>query len=160
MRFHEAVQWETVFHGWRRQAGGSLCPNEDIWGVLPHGTCWLSATVEEKDVPRLFVIGSGDWKSTFGTYNVCKIAEQCCGDDVYKHQPRIDAIGAEAAAGKTYERIAMVSNSGDGPFVVLDGNHRAVAFTRVKMIIGMKVYVGLHPKMREAYSWFKNALRP
>lgn len=161
MRIGRTVDWEQdVFAAWRRTADNAARPNSDVWGRLPEHVCWVSAWVEEIDIPRLYVIGSSDWKEVFGTYRLSEIGAKVLTseDDRHRHSSRIIGIGAAYATGREFEPVAMVSYSGEGPFVVIDGNHRAVALYRIGLLVGREVYLGLHPLIGTRFGWFRHAV--
>jgi hypothetical protein len=120
----------------------------------------LSARVEEIDIARLYVIGSGDWKEVFGTYRLADISSKALttGDDKHKHSSRIIGIGSAYLNGTHFEPIAMVSYSGEGPFVVVDGNHRAVGMQRVGLLVGREIFLGLHSAIGTEFVWFRQAI--
>ena len=161
MRFGRVVSWENdVFAAWRRASNNAMRPNSDVWGKLPEHVCWLTARVEQIDIPRLYVIGSSDWKEVFGSYRLSEIAAKPLTgtDDKHKHSSRIVGISSAYSAGKQFEPVVMVSFSGEGPFVVIDGNHRAVGMHRAGLLVGREVFVGLHPAIGSGYGWFKQAV--
>lgn len=161
MQFGRVVRWEQdVFAAWQRASNNASRPNSDVWGKLPDHVCWLSARVEEIDIPRLYVIGSGDWKEVFGTYRLADIAAKPLTgtDDKYKHSSRIIGIGSAYSTGKHFEPIAMVSFSGEGPFVIIDGNHRGVGMHRAGLLVGREVFVGLHSAIGTEFGWFRQAV--
>lgn len=160
MRFGQVVRWGSdVLPAWQRAAHNGFT-NPDVWGVLPDRVCWISARVETSDISKMYVIGSPDWKDVFGTYRVEAIAAQAMAgpDDQHRHKSRIIGIGSAYSEGFMFEKIAMVASSGEGPFVVINGNHRAVGSHRVDRLVGLDVFVGLHADMESDYQWFRWAV--
>ena len=163
MLFGRVATWEhDVFPAWRRSANNALRPNSDVWGNLPQNVCWLVANIDDIDTSRLYVIGSSDWMETFGTYKVQDIAAKPSSttDDKYKHNSRIKGIGVAYSLGKNLEPIILVCHSGEGPFVVVDGNHRAVAMQKEGLLVGKQVFVGMHARMGTEFNWFGQSFPP
>lgn len=160
MRIGRVVNWEQdVKAAWSRSSNDSTCPNSDVWRPLPDNVCWVIARVEVIDVPKICVIGSSDWKDVFGTYRLNDIAaKDLSTDDKHKHKSRILDIGKKYATGEHLETIAMVAFSGDGPYVVINGNHRAVAMARAKILVDQNVFLGLHKDIGKSFVWFKQAI--
>ena len=161
MRIGRVVYWERdVLAAWRRSVNNADRPDSDVWGKLPPNVCWVTARIEDVDVPKIHVIGSSDWKDIFGTYRLVDIASQAFHgtDDKHTHRSRILGIENAYATGKHFEPIAMVASSGEGPFVVIQGNHRAVAIQRLGLLVGQTVFVGLHEEISASFGWFRQAV--
>ena len=162
MHIGPVVDWERdVLAAWRRSANNAERPNSDVWGKLPEHVCWLSARIEESDLAKLHVIGSCDWAEVFRTYRLSDVASCITneGDDKHKHTSRIRDMGKAYAAGHRFERIAVVSFSGSGPFVVIDGCHRVVAMRRQNILVGQDVFLGLHADIGTSFVWFRQAVQ-
>lgn len=158
MIFDESINdlEQTVRAAWVQYGG---CASGVI-EVLPPGVIWRFATIEECDVQKILVIGSGDWEKTFGTYVLSKIAQQNFAgpDDKEKHKSRIREIGKKYANGETLGPIILVCISQDGPFVIIDGNHRAVAAFQQMDLVGQRVYVGVMPPNGAQYIWYQQSV--
>ena len=161
MHIGRTVDWETdVFAAWQRSAAGNGIPNGDVWGTLPPGVCWFNCRVEPEDIEKIYVIGSLDWKDVFGTYRLRGIAAASFDgkDDSFRHKFRIYGIRNAMAVGRDFEPIILTAFSGDGPFVIIEGNHRAVAMTQLGILAGHSVFVGFHKQIGSDFNWFRRAV--
>jgi hypothetical protein len=162
MRIGNVVTWEREVHpAWQKSSGNDPTAHSDIWGRLPPGVCWLEATIEESDIDSMFVIGSGDWIQSFETYRLGGIALQDFSHVKAgcHHRPKIIGFEQSIGAGRQLGPLIAVASSGIGPFVFLDGNHRAVAHLRTGQLVGQFVYLGLHHHISSEFSWFVRAIR-
>lgn len=154
MKLGASVSWERdVFPCWQRSANNAARPNSDVWGPFPLGICWYEANVEEADIPLLYLIGSSDLCESFGSYRIADIDRAMAGDDQHNHKVRVRALSQAIRAGRSFERPVAVGNSGTGPFVLIDGNHRALAFYAEQRLQGLELYLGILPGMTHAYKW-------
>lgn len=160
MHIKDSVSWEQdVFSAWRRAAHNAVRPNSDVWGKLSKDTCWFRGNIEQSDVECLYVIGSGDWKEVFGSYRIVDIvADKLPVNDKYNHCQRFREMQDAIAEGKKFEPLIVVSYSGMGPFVIIDGNHRAVAYLRLGSLVSRSVFIGLHSNIKSDFVWFRQAL--
>lgn len=161
MRFKSVVTWDGEVHPeWARACRGNWLAGDEIWRQFPLETCWIDAEIEDDDASRIFVIGSGDWKTDFGSYRLSEVAAQQYDiDDKRKHRSRIVAMQQAIEAGLQLGRPILISSSGEGPFVIMDGNHRLVAHHRAGKLGGLPVYVGLHHRIPRVVIWFSAAVR-
>lgn len=129
-----------------------------VWDQLPQGVCWLEACVEASDLERFYVVGSPDWKEAFGSFRLTKIATfgADAQDDPSHHHSRIVKLGRAYLTGQRLPPVVAIAYSGEGPFVILDGNHRAVAMQRHQLFSGQQIRLGLHASMGTAYVWFRH----
>ncbi len=161
MIIDKVVSWDDdVFAAWRKAANNAPRPNSDVWGKLPPNMNWYTAHVEKIDIPKIYIIGSYDWIEVFGTYRLTGIASQEFDDvkDKYNHRLKILEIERKYAEGCSFEPIIMVSISGKAPFVIIDGNHRAVAMERLRILIGQVVFLGLLTDIGKSFLWYRQAV--
>lgn len=160
MNVGDSASWEhDVLPAWRRAAGNRERPNSDVWGKLPEGVAWYRATIGRHDIQNLYVIGSGDWKAVYDSYKLTDIAADTSSEaDKYNHRKKIHALQERLSAGEEFEPAILVSDSKQGPFVIIDGNHRAVASCRLGRLVNMRIFIGIHPHMRDC-GWFSWALQ-
>ena len=160
MRIAQEVTWDAdVFPCWRRSANNAPRPNSDIWGRLPPGVRWSDAELEGSDADRLYLIGSADLKETFGSYRICEIRGSQEIRDRFNHWVRVRAIRDALLRGQPFERPILVAESGEGPFVIIDGNHRCVARYLEQRLVGLPVYLGVMSGLNRAYCWARQALQ-
>jgi hypothetical protein len=154
MRLGRVVDWKAeVFPTWRRAANNLLHPNADIWGTLPVGVCWFRGEIEAEDPARMFVIGSDDWGDMFTTYRVDQIQLHDT-DDMYQHSSRIRRMKTSMEGGWLGEPLILVACHSEGHFVVIDGNHRAVALSQLGRLVGRPCYIGFHASMETEFEWW------
>lgn len=159
MRLGHIVDWDAVvFPSWQR-AARAVKPNSDIWSALPKHVLWFKGEIEPEDVTRTYVIGSADWKNAYGTYRLSELAlAPFVGkNDPDNHVARIDSVLRGIDAGRTFEFPIMVAGSGSGPFVIIEGNHRAIAYQKRNLFHGRNVYIGFHARMASDFPWFRSA---
>jgi hypothetical protein len=153
------ASWEDdVLPAWKRAAINGL--NEDVTKKLPKDTRWFTARIEEVDITNIYVIGSGDWKEEFGTYHLVDIASQSFDHSANGsyHRPLVLQKEKEYSEGKSCELVIIVGPSEKGPFVVIDGNHRAIAMKRKEVLCGKNVFIGLHENIYDSFIWYRQAM--
>lgn len=173
MKLAEVVEWEeSVFPCWQKAATNSSHTNSDIWSRLPPGVCWLAGEIEEQDLAQLRVVGSQDWCDTFGSYQLQHISQiyqasqaqqQAGGDpptDPCHHHARIKNLCHSLQQNpRDTAALILVAANVQGPKVLLDGNHRAIALLQLQRLVGQRCYLGLHSRMEEDFLWMRRALR-
>ena len=158
MRVELAVSWDQhVFPCWRRSANNAPSPNSDVWRPLPSNLAWFEAQLESNDISGIFLIGSSDLEETFGSYRIVDINPSMIGDDRHNHRSRIRSLSESILNGHRHERPIIVSQSGLGPFVIIDGNHRCLAYYSLQRLPGLQVYLGMAPGLIENYVWARSA---
>lgn len=157
-----AVEWETeVLASWSRSAGGKQLPKPEVWQPLPPGVCWFRCRLEPGDIAKCYLIGSRDWKEIFSSTHLATVAaDPCHGTDDFRHKSRIQGIKRALAMGETFEPLILTAFSGEGPFVIIDGNHRAIALLQLHLLVGQTVFAGFHPRMGQAFFWFHRSVQP
>ncbi len=142
---------------WRGAAGHTGHYNCDIWGRLPEDVRWFRATMEPRDIALLYVIGSEDWLKEFGSYRLLDIVGSTENAAGY-HRDRIRSIRQNPSS--TWQTIPLIAAASDaaGPFVLLDGNHRAVVQQLRGLLVGQACFLGLHPALAEKFVWYWRAL--
>lgn len=145
-----------AWHGSARHTGHF---NRDIWGHLPGGMCWFHCRIEPQDIPLCHVIGSEDWQEEFGSYRLQDIADAYDeADDSYRHKSRIQAMQQSLGEGWDAGTLVLVASDGAGPFVLVDGNHRAVAMQLQGSLAGRECFVGFHHGLVTDFVWYWRAL--
>ncbi|MBF0440175.1 MAG: polysaccharide deacetylase family protein [Magnetococcales bacterium] len=160
------VDWENdVLASWRRSAGGVKFPKQKIWELLPTGVNWFICRIDAQDIDRMYLFGTYDWKQAFatGSYHMRTIAADPCQEseeesDDFRHKFRINEIRKMYASGLRFEPIILTACSMEGPFVIIDGNHRAIAMQQLGMLVGQTVFIGLHDKMESDFGWFRETM--
>jgi len=154
------VSWDgDVFPCWRRSAGNAPSPNSDVWGPLPPVMRWYEAKIQPEDISSLYLIGSGDLLETFGSYRLTRIGKEFDGSDKHNHQIRVRSLVGYVRSAGFLERPILVSESSNGPFVIIDGNHRSLAYYACDRLPGLDVYLGMSANLLSMYRWARYALQ-
>lgn len=142
---------------WRDSARHTGHFNRDVWGCLPQGMCWFRCRIEPGDIPQVYVIGSEDWQEEFGSYRLLDIADAGERADGY-HQARIRSMQQSLDKNWDAGTLTLVASAGTGPFVLIDGNHRAAALQRHGLLAGRECYLGFHHRLADDFVWYWRAL--
>jgi hypothetical protein len=159
MELGKVVDWEQdVLAAWRRSSQRTS-PNADVWGRLPPEVCWFEARIAENNIGKLLLIGSEDWHEVFGSYRLDAVSRAgYAEDDVYGHKARVRNIRAAMEQGREMEPLVLVADSGMGPFVIIDGNHRAISLHQLGRLAGQACFVGFHRRMHAEFLWSRRAV--
>jgi hypothetical protein len=104
-----------------------------VWSEVPPDTKWYEATLTEADIDLLYVSAG--------------------------HNPQWDEVGNKLVAVSrhapeplkappdTWERVILWGHSKDGPFTIMEGNHRMIGWVGAnsRPPLNIKAYVGLSP---------------
>ncbi len=158
MKVHQSVSWESaVFPCWERAAHPGP-PNYDVSLEVPRDVAWCEATIEEADVPAVFLLASSDIMRSFGSYRLVDIDFDLSADyrdDLRgrRHQQMVLGITRAIRSGEKMERPILVADDVDGPFVVIEGNHRCIAYFYERRLAGLDVYLGRRAGLLDEYRW-------
>lgn len=160
MRLGRVVDFKSDVLGTSRRSGRkALRSDSDIWRKLPEGMCWFACHIEASDIERIFVYGDREWKETFGTFSLNAVVQgQLVPDDQHHHKSSIEGLMQTLSTGHKFRSLALTAFSADGPFVMIDGSHRAAAMLRLGMLSGQSCYVGFHQHIGKDHDWFRNTL--
>ncbi|WP_338847782.1 hypothetical protein V8J88_03390 [Massilia sp. W12] len=167
MRLGRAVHWETVvLPAWRRAACSSEDANADVWRHLPPDCCWLQGEIETPDIEKMFIIGSQDWFDVFGAYQLGHIAQRIqadraaqAPDDIWQHHSHVQYLyDSYCRQSRPAQPLMLAAADARGPFVLLDGNHRALALYLLRQLVGQPCFVALHASMEQDFLWMRRAL--
>jgi|SRR5579863_2878702 len=160
MRLARVVDFSLDVVGTSRRSGRkSPRSDSDIWRRLPEGTCWFACHIEQCDIEKIFVYAGREWKEAFGGFSLKGAAAAALEpDDRQHHKSRIEQLTRTLATGHKYRSLALTAFSGEGPFVMIDGNHRAAAMLRLGILAGQSCYVGFHQRIGKDCSWFRHSL--
>jgi len=107
----------------------------------------------------MFVLAGHEWKDAFGTYSLNAVAAaKLVPDDQNHHKSRIERLMHTLSTGHKFRSLALTAFSGEGPYVMIDGSHRAAAMLRLGILAGQSCYVGFHQQMGQDSSWFRQAI--
>lgn len=165
MKKLQEILQEDVWRHWMRVEGFAYPDfRGDIRGPLPGDLAWYLAEIEDKDVDRLFIISSIDWTDiTGGTFRVTDTVgrlhlqssnpdTQRLSKDIRKKMTFLDV------GGELDTRLIAVTNCPEltGPFTLIEGNRRSVAFCAREELVGRRIFVGVSSAIRD-YRWAKKS---
>ena len=150
----QATGLEVMEH-WHKYEN-DRCPNfrADIRDHLPTDILWYLCEVQEEDIERLFIISSDDWtdisKRSFQVVHVARRRTdlQSSNKDTKRIAQNIDDKIAYIESGGQLDTLLIAitdSPSLYGPFTLIEGNKRAVAFARQNTLAGSLFFVGYSP---------------
>jgi hypothetical protein len=117
---------------------------------LPDPLQWHIATMEQGDLEKLRLIRNCGWDD--------KAPDNMLGEVRFpmnfdlSGQEKITAILQKVTAPDFDKTLVLVTQTTDGPFTILDGNHRATAMMVAKRSgkfteVNVKAFVGVSPRM-------------
>ena len=167
MRTVRQVSERDVWDHWRRiENHRSSSFRSDIRDQLPSELTWSLCVVEGLDVDRLYIISSDDWSDiSGGTFLASEVAVRLdtksnnadtirIANDIRKKLNYIDS------GGHLDSHLVAITNSPSltGPFTLLEGNRRCVAFYLRRTLIGSEIFVGFSPAVVEC-KWARHTYR-
>lgn len=161
MRLLQQADWVgEVLPAWQIAAGARSMPNAPVSEALPPGLVWWRAKVEASDIPLMHLLGALDWELAYGTYRLPRVAQRrSTRDDLFCHEQRIAQLQIALDAGADMAALHVVAPAVGGPYVLVDGNHRAVALLRHGALVDQPVYLGVHPQIEEAFTWYAHSVQ-
>jgi hypothetical protein len=145
-----------VWEHWRR-VENHRTPDfrSDIRQKLPETLTWYLSRVEPQDVARLFIISSDDWTDvSAGTFRITSVVSRVESQSSNQDTRRITADIQEKRAhldsgGHLDARLISITDSPSlfGPFTLIEGNRRAVAFQLRGSLVGSDMFVGVSSKV-------------
>ena len=154
MKHLEPATWhDDVLPCWRRNANNAPRPNSDIWRPLPIGIAWEKAQIEARDIERLFLIGSSDFKDTFGTYRLSEIRLPFPTRTDDRHYNLPLSMQQSLLQGKDLDMPICVSDSRDGNVIIIDGCHRCLAHLLNESMEGVEIFLGVKDGLHCEFSW-------
>lgn len=146
------VPEHRVFEDWRLYDGRpETAPlrTDIIHPRFPRDAEWHDAEIEALDVPKPFLISVGDFGPfSRHTWSLEVTAQNySCGFHDPDHSVRFDKLLKKHPPFDT--RLVLVSDTLSGPFTIIDGNHRAVLLLVQNRLVGTRVHLGVHPRIRQ-----------
>jgi hypothetical protein len=147
---HGIVAEEQVFEDWRAYEGRpSTAPirTDIIHAGFPRDAIWHDGEIEAEDVPKLFLISVGDLGPfSKNTWSLEITAQNySAGFQDSDHSLRFEKLRKNSPFAT---RLVVVSDTLNGPFTIIDGNHRAVLLSVDNRLIGTRIHLGVHPQIR------------
>jgi hypothetical protein len=130
----------------------------DIRDPLPTNLKWFFAEIEEKDIPKIYIISSDDWETiapSFKLLDAVDALDRNNNNDIIENIKAKRAIYQNAIDGLD-RRLILVSPTVEGNFTIIEGNKRAVALQSIKKLVGTQIYLGVSRKI-EGYWWARNS---
>jgi len=157
MKLIKEVKQEEVWNHWKRVERiheTTIWWRSDIRHPLPRNLKWYLAEIEEKDIEKIFVISSDDWKTLTATFTLSEATE------VFNKGIADEKVGNILAKKKIYQnnldgldrRFILVAPSINGSFTIIEGNKRAVALLSMNKLVGNQIYLGISREIRN-YHW-------
>lgn len=147
----------------------TINPNfrSDIRDPLPTDLNWYLAEIQKSDIDSMFILSSGDWHYISGeSYRVKDVVARLDLNLADRHSVRITKdiqnkiAFVESGRSLDSKLIAVTHDAAlNGPFTLIEGNRRAVAFTYLGSMIGSEIYIGVSESI-ENYSWACKSYRP
>lgn len=167
MKKIEDVSQSTVWEHWQRVENFSH-PNfrSDIRNPLPLDLKWSLAEIEDCDFNAFHIISSSDWTDiSGGTFRVSVVVSRLRVESNSKDTIRLakDILGKIdflKCGGKLDEGLIAVTHNDalQGPFTLIEGNRRSVAFSDIGTLVGKRIFVGVSPGIAN-YCWAKKAMK-
>ena len=115
---------------------------------FPQDAVWYRAQIEARDILRLFMISVHDFGPiSCNTWLLATAAQNYAqGFKDPDHTLRIQKLLARESFDP---RLIVVADSLDGPYTIIDGNHRAIILAERNQLIGQECFLGIHPRIRQ-----------
>ncbi len=123
---------------------------------LPSDTEWYVIDFNKDDLNRTFIVPSADWLPlTNNTFHILEALKNV--ESNLDHSDRIREIKAAINNGNVSKNLILVASSSESFFTIIEGNHRAVAFTSKALensreIMIEEIFLGISPQMK-SYIW-------
>lgn len=160
MRIIKKVNQSEVFSHWEKVEKISIWSRQDIvFPLVAYGDLtWSLAVIEDVDIDKIYICSSDDWKT-----------EGLCNPDfklttAIENYKKSDFSQGKYADIKAKEKIfsrnisgldtkfILVGDSQTGCFTLIEGCKRAVALGSLNKLIGLEVYMGVSPAIKN-YVW-------
>jgi hypothetical protein len=165
MKNKQKVEWSEVERSMRdAEKDGEREIHNSVWSKLsecslgsPNELQWFEVFFEKNDLNKLHVIGSCDWKESFGTYSAMGIKNrvETLDNDPSEHLKRCNDLGEYFRKGKTLPSPILVCSNISSYIVCIDGNHRMIGLMKANKLTNQPVYIGVHENIKNFY-WYKN----
>jgi hypothetical protein len=149
---HGVVPEHRVFEDWRLYDGRpETAPirTDIIHAGFPREAEWHDAEIEALDVAKLFLISVVDFGPFSRNTWSLDVTAQNYSAGFYDpdHSVRFDKLLKRSTPFDT--RLVVVSDTWSGPFTIIDGNHRAVLLLAQNQLVGTRVHLGIHPRIKQ-----------
>ncbi len=123
---------------------------------IPSNTEWYVISFKKDDLDRTFIVPSDDWLPlTNNSYQILEAIKNV--ESQIDHAPKIREVRNAIERDSVGRNLILVTSSLESPFTIIEGNHRAVAFTSKALdetpdMIIEEVFLGVSPQMKD-YIW-------
>jgi len=152
-----------VFGHWEKVEKIDISQRSDIISpIVSFGNLeWNFCQVEPEDIEKLFIISSDDWKedglcvpnfrllTAMSNYQKSDVRDGKYGDI----KTKVQILNTTPEVLDT--KLILVSDDKAGPYTFIEGNRRAVALTSLDRLIGLSVYLGISPAIKN-YWWSRH----
>ena len=154
MRPIRLVTQDEVWEHWQRvENHASPDFRRDIRDAMPSDLQWTLCEVEQHDVDRLFIISSEDWSDiSGGSFRAADVEARLDLPTKQQDTLRIansirGTINYLKSGGQLDSQLIAITDNPSllGPFTLMEGNHRCVAFIRCGILTGRSFFVGYSP---------------
>ena len=136
-----------------------------LWRELPEGTEWYEVELTPADLQRVRVFPRAQWrKLARGNFAITDVVHGIAqGDRRYlpeaKFLAKIDGLGEQIRQGTAPGAVLLIGLNENGPFTILDGNHRLVSAMLIsaQAFRTLRFFCGLSPKMTNC-CWYATNL--
>lgn len=129
---------------------------------LPVKIKWFLAEIEEKNLPKIFIISFEDWRPITRTFKLIEavnaLDRNIEDETARKHVRNIKEkrMVYEQDINGIDRRFILVAPSTNGNFTIIEGNKRAVALQSIGNLVGNQIYLGISNEMVNYY-WARNS---
>ncbi|GAG29044.1 unnamed protein product [marine sediment metagenome] len=157
MKLIKRVKEEEVWGHWEKvEKWRDKGVRWDIRGGLPPRTDmnWYEARIEEKDIEKIYIISSEDWRVITKSFKVSEAVQSLKKgiddakiDDILKKKEKymsdINSID---------RKLILICTSEEGNYTIIEGNKRAVALLSINRLVNTEIYLGISKKIQN-YGW-------
>lgn len=160
MKILKQVSQSEVFNHWEKVEKISIANRADI--VFPlvayNDLVWNLAEVEATDVEKIYICSSDDWKVDglcVPDFKLTTAIENYQKSD-FSQGKYSDIKAKEEIFSKDINgldtKLILVADNPDDPFTLIEGCKRSVALGNLKKLIGLEMYIGVSPAIKN-YVW-------
>ena len=133
-----------------------------LWRELPPNTNWFEVEIAASDLPRIRVFPRAQWrKLARGNFVLPRIVQRVAAGEcneilAEEFIAKIDQLRAGVNADATGRAVLLIGRGEDGPFTILDGNHRLVSAMLIspEALRKFRFFCGISPRMDDC-CWYE-----
>jgi hypothetical protein len=126
----------------------------DIKANLPNNLKWHLAEPEEADIDKMYIIFSADWEGISRRTYLADVVRKNV-NKMFFNQDSIriandikKKINYLETGGILDTRLILIADNPSGPFTVIEGNRRSVAFLSLNRLLKIQVYLGISDNVK------------